>query len=55
MKQEDAEEFVHSLEGVPLTVHSIERKRETKNPPLLYNLAELQNDCPAKAISASTR
>lgn len=27
------------------TVHSVERKKETKNPPLLYNLAELQNDC----------
>jgi len=26
-------------------ITSIERKRETKNPPLLYNLAELQNDC----------
>ena len=26
-------------------VDSIERKKETKNPPLLYNLAELQNDC----------
>ena len=24
---------------------SIERKQEKKNPPLLYNLAELQNDC----------
>ena len=24
---------------------SIERKKEKKNPPLLYNLAELQNDC----------
>ena len=23
----------------------IEKKKETKNPPLLYNLAELQNDC----------
>lgn len=45
LKQEDAEELVRSLEGVSLTVHSIERKRETKNPPLLYNLAELQNDC----------
>ena len=22
-----------------------EKKKETKNPPLLYNLAELQNDC----------
>lgn len=30
------------LEG---TVVSIEKKKETKNPPLLYNLAELQNDC----------
>ena len=26
-------------------VESIERKKETKNPPLLYNLAELQNEC----------
>ena len=26
-------------------VAGIERKKETKNPPLLYNLAELQNDC----------
>ena len=24
---------------------SIEKKKEKKNPPLLYNLAELQNDC----------
>lgn len=24
---------------------NIEKKKETKNPPLLYNLAELQNDC----------
>lgn len=26
-------------------VESIERKKEKKNPPLLYNLAELQNQC----------
>ena len=26
-------------------IASVERKKETKNPPLLYNLAELQNDC----------
>ena len=26
-------------------VASLEKKKETKNPPLLYNLAELQNDC----------
>lgn len=27
------------------TVESVERKKENKNAPLLYNLAELQNDC----------
>ena len=27
------------------TVLAKEKKKETKNPPLLYNLAELQNDC----------
>ena len=26
-------------------VDSLEKKKENKNPPLLYNLAELQNDC----------
>ncbi len=26
-------------------VAQLEKKKETKNPPLLYNLAELQNDC----------
>lgn len=33
--------------GLPdeAVVESIERKKENKNPPLLYNLAELQNDC----------
>lgn len=29
---------------LPLTVVSAERKQEKKNPPLLYNLAEIQND-----------
>lgn len=35
------------LKDPPLTavVCSREKKKETKNPPLLYNLAELQNDC----------
>jgi len=46
LKEEDAKAFVDSLEpfaeGI---VKNIERKKETKNPPLLYNLAELQNEC----------
>jgi DNA topoisomerase-3 len=31
-----------SLEGI---VDSVSKKKEKKNPPLLYNLAEIQNDC----------
>lgn len=27
------------------TILKVEKEKETKNPPLLYNLAELQNDC----------
>lgn len=47
-KREKAEELVGYLkEPQPLTcqVASIEKKKEKKNPPLLYNLAELQNEC----------
>ena len=43
-----AEELIRLLSDDPpltATVASVERKKETKNPPLLYNLAELQNDC----------
>lgn len=31
--------------AVTCQLTSIEKKKEKKNPPLLYNLAELQNDC----------
>ncbi len=47
-EKKTAEELIGFLsENLPLTavVASVERKKETKNPPLLYNLAELQNDC----------
>ena len=29
----------------PVVIESIEKKKENRNAPLLYNLAELQNDC----------
>lgn len=47
-KKEDAEKLIAELarEPVgPVTVTGIEKKKENKNAPLLYNLAELQNDC----------
>ena len=43
-----AEELIAYLsDGEPLTctVTAIEKKKEKKNPPLIYNLAELQNEC----------
>ena len=47
-KREDAEALIAYLTGEPrgeAKVAFLERKKEVKNPPLLYNLAELQNDC----------
>ncbi len=32
-------------EGLEAEIAKIEKKKEQKKPPLLYNLAELQNDC----------
>jgi DNA topoisomerase-3 len=43
-----AEKLIAFLKEEPvgeITVEEIARKKENKNPPLLYNLAELQNDC----------
>lgn len=47
-EKKDAEELIQYLEEEkPLTcrVEKAERKKEKKNPPLLFNLAELQNVC----------
>ncbi len=48
LKEEEADAFIGFLEEEPKqdpVIDKIEKKKETKNPPLLYNLAELQNDC----------
>lgn len=47
LQREKAEHFAESFEPLPreALVHACEKKKETKYPPLLYNLAELQNDC----------
>ena len=51
-KKEDAENFVKKafVENVEKNgvVEEIKRKKERKNPPLLNNLAEIQNDCSKK-------
>lgn len=48
LERKNAEDFVSFLQGEPVEnprIEKLEKKKETKNPPLLYNLAELQNDC----------
>lgn len=47
-KKEDAEAFIQKMKALEQTeaeVCSIERKKETRYAPLLFNLAELQNEC----------
>ncbi|MDD7024732.1 MAG: DNA topoisomerase, partial [Oscillospiraceae bacterium] len=45
-REETARELISYLKPEEnARVYEITRKREKKNPPLLYNLAELQNEC----------
>ncbi len=48
-RREDAEKLMAELQSAlaqkQAFVRQIARKQEKKNPPLLYNLAELQNEC----------
>ena len=47
-KEEDARRLLDILRTAPpftAAVEKIEKKKENKNPPLLFNLAELQNEC----------
>ena len=47
-EKKDAEELIRCLsvsQPMQAVVEKMERKNENKNPPLLFNLAELQNEC----------
>ena len=45
LDKSNATNFIKQLKNKPATVKLIEKAQNKKNPPLLYNLAELQNDC----------
>ncbi|SHK58410.1 DNA topoisomerase [Tepidibacter formicigenes] len=51
-EKENAQKFIDELkqdnDELIATIEEIQRKKEKKNPPLLYNLAELQNECSKK-------
>ena len=54
-ERERAEALIRELmqpEPVTMTLQKMEKKTEKKNPPLLFNLAELQNVC-SKALKLS--
>ena len=44
-KKEDAENFIKSLEGKEAVVEEIKKSKQKENAPLLFNLAEIQNEC----------
>lgn len=44
-KEVDANDFIKSLQGKVATVKEVKKSKIKENAPLLYNLAELQNEC----------
>ena len=44
-KAEELVKYISEPEPVRAVLEKIERKKEVKNPQLLYNLAEIQNEC----------
>jgi DNA topoisomerase-3 len=43
-QQADAEALLHRVDGHPFQIMAVKGKRETVNPPLLYDLTDLQKD-----------
>ena len=44
-KLEDAKEFILSLQGKKAIITDIKKTKQKENAPLLFNLAEIQNEC----------
>ena len=44
-KKEDAENFIKSLDGKEAVVEEVKKSKQKENAPLLFNLAEIQNEC----------
>ena len=47
-KEADAKEFIKTLENKEAVVKEVKKSKSKENAPLLYNLAELQNECAKK-------
>ena len=44
-KEETAKKFIDFLSGKEAVIDSIKKSKQKENPPLLFNLAEIQNEC----------
>ena len=44
-KENDAKEFIKSLQGKKAIVTQLKKSKQKENAPLLFNLAEIQNQC----------
>ncbi len=44
-KETDAKEFINSIQGKGAVVEELKKSKQKENAPLLFNLAEIQNEC----------
>ena len=44
-KESDAKEFISNLAGKKAKIVELKKSKQKENPPLLFNLAEIQNEC----------
>ena len=44
-KEQEAKQFITSLSGKNAVISSLKKSKQKENPPLLFNLAEIQNEC----------
>ncbi len=44
-KENDAKEFIKSLSGKKIIAQDVKKSKQKENAPLLFNLAEIQNEC----------
>lgn len=47
-KEEEAKQFIQSLEGKKAKIGTLKKSKQKENAPLLFNLAEIQNQCTKK-------
>lgn len=47
-KEEDAKKFILSLQGKEAKITELKKSKQKENAPLLFNLAEIQNECSKK-------